>query len=114
REGIGRYAGRLETVPFPTEGSRRERVEAFLDALARAFERAIAAAPEQWWAVFFPIWPDLEPAGEAGEARPRRRAALGEPPIADARAGAPADGSAALAGDAPARAPAEAPAEAIR
>jgi hypothetical protein len=28
--------------------------------LAAAFERAVAAAPEQWWAVFFPIWPDLE------------------------------------------------------
>jgi hypothetical protein len=27
--------------------------------MAAAFEEAIAAAPEQWWAVFFPIWPDL-------------------------------------------------------
>jgi hypothetical protein len=23
------------------------------------FERLVADAPEQWWAVFFPIWPDL-------------------------------------------------------
>jgi hypothetical protein len=23
------------------------------------FERFVADAPEQWWAVFFPIWPDL-------------------------------------------------------
>jgi hypothetical protein len=28
--------------------------------LAAAFERVVAVAPEQWWAVFFPIWPDLE------------------------------------------------------
>ena len=28
--------------------------------LAAAFEDLIADAPEQWWAVFFPIWPDLE------------------------------------------------------
>ena len=39
--------------------SRRERAAAFLDAEARAFERAIAAAPEQWWTLFFPIWDDI-------------------------------------------------------
>jgi lauroyl/myristoyl acyltransferase len=60
----GRYRGRLEAVPVPSEGSRRERVTGFLAAEARAFERAIAAAPEQWWAIFFPIWPDLEAAAE--------------------------------------------------
>jgi hypothetical protein len=27
--------------------------------VARAFERVVEDAPEQWWAVFFPIWPDL-------------------------------------------------------
>ena len=56
----GRYAGRLDPLPVPTIGSRRERVTAFLDTEARWFERQIALAPEQWWAVFFPIWPDLE------------------------------------------------------
>ena len=35
-------------------------VTAFLDQQARIFERQIAQAPDQWWAVFFPIWPDLE------------------------------------------------------
>ena len=45
--------------------------------LAAAFEDLIADAPDQWWAVFFPIWPDLE--AEAGATRdggggPRRRA----------------------------------------
>ena len=33
-----------------------------MTALAAAFERTVATAPEQWWAVFFPIWPDLEAA----------------------------------------------------
>ncbi len=28
--------------------------------LAAAFETLIADAPDQWWAIFFPIWPDLE------------------------------------------------------
>ncbi len=27
-----------------------------------SFERIIEDAPDQWWAVFFPIWPDLEAA----------------------------------------------------
>jgi lauroyl/myristoyl acyltransferase len=62
RAGFGRYRGRLEPVAVPAEGSRRERVEAVLEAEARAFERTVADAPEQWWAVFSPIWPDLEPA----------------------------------------------------
>ena len=55
-----RYVGRIERLAIPSTGSRRARVEAVLDAQARAFEREIAVAPEQWWAVFFPIWPDLE------------------------------------------------------
>ena len=59
RAGLGRYRGRLQSVEVAAEGSRRERLSATLDGLARAFEAAIAAAPEQWWAVFFPIWPDL-------------------------------------------------------
>jgi KDO2-lipid IV(A) lauroyltransferase len=56
----GHYAGGLEEVPIPAEGTRRARIEAALTATAAAFERLIATAPEQWWAVFFPIWPDLE------------------------------------------------------
>jgi KDO2-lipid IV(A) lauroyltransferase len=60
RAGVGRYLGRLETVHVPAEGSRRDRVTATTTAIARAFERIIEDAPEQWWAVFFPIWPDLE------------------------------------------------------
>jgi phosphatidylinositol dimannoside acyltransferase len=62
RAGVGRYRGRLERVATTDTGSRRERVEAILRAEARVFERLIADAPDQWWAVFLPIWPDLEPA----------------------------------------------------
>lgn len=61
RVGRGRYAGRIEPLPEPpADGTRRERALAFLRAEAQVFEGMIAAAPEQWWAVFHPIWPDLE------------------------------------------------------
>jgi len=56
----GMLHGRMEAVPMPAEGSRRERVTGYLEAEARAFERHIADAPEQWLAVFHPLWPDLE------------------------------------------------------
>jgi len=62
RTSPGHYIGRLEPVEVPTEGSRRERATATTAAIARAFELVIADAPEQWWATFFPIWPDLETA----------------------------------------------------
>ena len=60
RSGVGRYRGRLAAVHVPEAGTRRERVEGTMTALAAEFERIIEDAPEQWWAVFFPIWPDLE------------------------------------------------------
>ncbi len=56
----GRYLGRLESVSAVPDGTRRERVTATLADIARAFERVVEDAPEQWWAVFFPIWADLE------------------------------------------------------
>jgi phosphatidylinositol dimannoside acyltransferase len=62
RSGPGHYRGRLVPVTIPAEGTRRERVTATMTALATSFERIIEDAPEQWWAVFFPIWPDLEAA----------------------------------------------------
>ena len=61
RIGWSRYAGRMEPLDVPTGGSLRQRVEAFMEGEARAFERLVAAAPEQWWALLFPIWPDLVP-----------------------------------------------------
>jgi KDO2-lipid IV(A) lauroyltransferase len=68
RTGGGRYLGRVERVdvPGPDAGTRRERLTAFLQAEAHAFERQIARAPEQWWAAFFPIWPDLVAGAGAG------------------------------------------------
>ncbi len=62
RAGAGRFRGRIVPIDVPAEGSRRERVTATMTRLAAAFEDLIADAPEQWWAVFFPIWPDLEEA----------------------------------------------------
>jgi len=62
RDATGVYHVRIEQVPLPAEGTRRERVTAYLNAEARAFERFVAAAPEQWLAVFHPLWPDLEAA----------------------------------------------------
>ena len=62
RTGHGHYSGRLVPVTVPTEGTRRERVTATMTGLAASFERIIEDAPDQWWAVFFPIWPDLETA----------------------------------------------------
>ena len=63
RFGRDRYRGDLIALDAPADARRRERVLALLHAEARAFERLIAPAPDQWWSVFFPIWPDLEPAG---------------------------------------------------
>jgi lauroyl/myristoyl acyltransferase len=60
RAGPGRYRGRLQPIDIPAEGSRRERLTATVERLAKAFEQAVADAPDQWWAVFFPIWDDIE------------------------------------------------------
>jgi phosphatidylinositol dimannoside acyltransferase len=59
----GRVAGRLIPVPVWAAGTRRERIAETLAAMAAAFESLITDAPEQWSAVFFPIWPDLASAG---------------------------------------------------
>jgi phosphatidylinositol dimannoside acyltransferase len=67
RASGGRYIGRLEPIAVPADGTRRERVTATQAELARAFERIVEVAPDQWWAIFFPIWPDLE-AAAAGDA----------------------------------------------
>ena len=60
RVGPGRYRGVLWPVPTPTGTSRRERSRSMVRDEARLFERIIADAPEQWLAVFHPIWPDLD------------------------------------------------------
>ena len=62
RAGPGRYRGRLIAVPLATEGDRRAQLTATLAGLAARFEAVVADAPDQWWSIFFPIWPDLEEA----------------------------------------------------
>ena len=69
RAGHGRFLGKLIPIEVPADGTRRERVMTTMTRLAAAFEDLIADDPSQWWAVFFPIWPDLE-AAAAGEATP--------------------------------------------
>src|SRR4051794_55730 len=68
RAGVGRYYGRLDRIVVPGEGSRRDRITGAMPSIAAAFERVIADAPEQWWAVFFPVWPDLEDAARVASA----------------------------------------------
>jgi lauroyl/myristoyl acyltransferase len=59
RVGPGRYRGVLWPVPTPDGMSRRERSRSMVREEALLFERVIADAPDQWLAVFHPIWPDL-------------------------------------------------------
>ena len=66
RAGVGRFRGKVIPIDVPVDGTRRERVTTTMTRLAAAFEDLIADAPDQWWAIFFPIWPDLE--AEAGAA----------------------------------------------
>jgi len=65
RSGAGRFRLRVLPLPVPTEGTKRQRLAATQAAIVAAFETLIADAPEQWWTVFFPIWPDLEAETEA-------------------------------------------------
>jgi KDO2-lipid IV(A) lauroyltransferase len=79
RTGRGRYRGRLVQIPVVREGSRRQRMVGTLTNEARAFEELISQAPEQWTAIFFPIWPDLE-----AEAAPAEVTAAAAPDAAAA------------------------------
>jgi len=93
----GHYRGRVIPIEVPADGSRRERVTATMNRFATAFETLIADAPDQWWAVFFPLWPDLE-----GEAAPESSRAGGgaEPapsPSADRAPGTDSDSTGAAA-----------------
>ena len=71
RTGPGRYRGKIRQLIEPEGVSRRERSRAMVLEEARLFEWVVSDAPEQWLAVFYPIWPDLEagagaPNGAAG------------------------------------------------
>ena len=72
------FRGKIIPIDVPAEGTRRERVTTTMTRLAAAFEDLIADAPDQWWAVFFPIWPDLE--AEAGAAATAGRRAPDDSP----------------------------------
>jgi lauroyl/myristoyl acyltransferase len=70
RMGPGRYRGNLRPLPEPEGASRRERSRSVAREEVALFERIIVDAPDQWLAVFHPIWPDLAPAtGPQAEAR---------------------------------------------
>jgi KDO2-lipid IV(A) lauroyltransferase len=60
RIGPGRYRGRVRELPPPAGANRRERSRAMAREEARLFEEFIIDAPEQWLALFHPIWPDLD------------------------------------------------------
>jgi lauroyl/myristoyl acyltransferase len=60
RAGPGRYLGKLYGVSEPEGVSRREKSRTMIREEARLFERLISDAPEQWLALFHPIWPDIE------------------------------------------------------
>jgi phosphatidylinositol dimannoside acyltransferase len=58
RTGWRTWAARVEPIDPPAEGTRRERIRTLLEAEARLLEQTVALAPEQWWSLFFEIWPD--------------------------------------------------------
>jgi KDO2-lipid IV(A) lauroyltransferase len=66
RAGNGRYLGRLERVETAPGTDRRARIAATTASIAQAMERAIAVAPEQWWSILAPVWPDLDARAIAG------------------------------------------------
>jgi KDO2-lipid IV(A) lauroyltransferase len=85
RVGHGRYAGGMTPVPTAATGERRERIVATAAAIASEMERAIAVAPEQWWSLLAPIWPDVDARAIEGTGRLEPEAAAGAPAEADAR-----------------------------
>jgi lauroyl/myristoyl acyltransferase len=56
----GHYLGKVWQMPAPVGANRRERMRSVARDEARVFEEIIIDAPEQWLALFHPIWPDLE------------------------------------------------------
>jgi lauroyl/myristoyl acyltransferase len=58
RIGPDRFDARAWLIDVPRSGDRRADLAPLTEAVARRFEEAIAAAPEQWWGAFQPIWSD--------------------------------------------------------
>ncbi len=66
RLGNGHYAGRATRIEIPATRTRRERLVATTRNVAAAMETELAIAPEQWWGLLSPIWPDLDPRAALG------------------------------------------------
>jgi KDO2-lipid IV(A) lauroyltransferase len=60
RIGPERFHARGWLIEVEPTGDRRADVAAMTEAMARRFEEAIGATPEQWFACFQQIWPDLD------------------------------------------------------
>jgi len=58
RDGPDRFRGHAWPVEFERSGDRRADTAQIIERLARIYEEAIAAAPEQWFACFQPYWTD--------------------------------------------------------
>jgi phosphatidylinositol dimannoside acyltransferase len=62
RADFGEYIAKLIPLDAGQAGAAdprlplRERVARLMRAQARAYERVVADAPEQWWTLLFPIW----------------------------------------------------------
>ena len=58
RTGLGEWLGHTIALRAEPGATRREATRQLLEQEARAMERIIARAPEQWTTLFFPIWED--------------------------------------------------------
>ena len=56
RTGSGTWAGHTVAIRPESGATRRAATRSILEQEARAFERIVARAPEQWTTLFFPIW----------------------------------------------------------
>ena len=58
RTQLGSWIGHTVAIRHDPDARRKEAVRSILDQEARAFERLVARAPEQWTTLFYPIWTD--------------------------------------------------------
>lgn len=62
RTGPGEWLGHTVLIRPQAGTTRRAATRSIIEQQARAFERIIARAPEQWTTLFFPIWNDEDAA----------------------------------------------------
>ena len=62
RLGPERFVAWGWDIEVPLTGDRDTDAASLTVAVARRFEEAIAKAPEQWWAIFQPLWTDQQKA----------------------------------------------------